>query len=149
MYVYVYYVQAITTTWQAWRATSIWCTTYKVTESYQYIPSLCCCEIHLLGFICSCSTFIYTKYVIFYVFLLIITKLCLFHKFRINFIVIFCHTKFFCSQIHILPPEKVDLQNKVNIWKTGIYQGSGDHFEGDRNSDLNFLDSEILGNTLM
>ena len=42
--------------------------------------------------------------------------------------------------------------NRVSVikpsdhWKTGLYQGSADHCEGYRDSDINSLASEILGN---
>ena len=52
--------------------------------------------------------------------LLNITKLCLFHKFRINFIVIFCNTITCWSQVHLRPPESVGLQQKANI-ETGVF----------------------------
>ena len=46
---------------------------------------------------------------------LVFTKLCLSHKFRTNFIVIFCNTITRCSQVHLRPPESFDLQYKSNI----------------------------------
>ena len=38
---------------------------------------------------------------------------------------------------------------RSKYWTTGIYQGSDDPCKGDRDSDLNCLASEILGNTLL
>ena len=53
----------ITTTWRGSCAASIRFTISKVLMSYQYISSLCYCEIHLRRFIRWYCTFIYNKYV--------------------------------------------------------------------------------------
>ena len=47
--------------------------------------------------------------------LLIITKLCLSHKFWINFFVIFCNTIFRCRQVHTQPLDIFVHQHKANI----------------------------------
>ena len=51
----------------------------------------------------------------YYVLLLIITKISLSYKFRINFFVIFCNTLIHCSQVHLRPPESGNIQHKANI----------------------------------
>ena len=56
----------------------------------------------------------------YYVLLLIITKICLFHKLQINFIVIFCNTIICCNQGHLRPSESVDILHKANIEIRGV-----------------------------
>ena len=76
---------------------SIRFTTYKVMAIYQYVSSSCYYQIHPLRFIICCCTLIHKKYVILLCFVfiinhnktllisqIIITKLFLSHKFRIN-----------------------------------------------------------------
>ena len=47
----------------------------------------------------------------------------------------------YSNQVYVIKP--------IYHWKTGIYQGSADCCEGDHDSDLNRLDSAILGNKLL
>ena len=44
---------------------------------------------------------------------------------------------------------KITVSSTDNNLKTVLYQGSADHFGGDHDSDLNSLDSAILGNILL
>ena len=46
----------------------------------------------------------------------------------------------YSNQVSVIKPR--------NHWNTVLYQGSDNNFEGDRESDLNSLASEILGNPL-
>ena len=59
----------------------------------------------------------------YYDLLLIITKLCLYHKSRINLFVIFCNTIICCNQVHLWPPKSVDLRQKANIEIKGSIRG--------------------------
>ena len=60
---------------------------------------------------------------IYYVSLLITTKLCLSHKFRIDCFVIFCNIFFCCRQVYLLPPKRFDYQHKANIETQGYIRG--------------------------
>ena len=120
----VYYVRAITTTWQGSCGMSILFRTYKVTVRYKYMSALYYREIHLIRFISCYCTFIYNKCVnIFILHLLIITRLSLSRKFWINFSVIFCSTVFCCRKLHLRPPESFNHRQKSNIEIRGSIRG--------------------------
>ena len=81
------------------------------------------------------------------------------HKHRIYSCVLFLNTNIFGSdkEIHnlqfLINNNKYSNQAQViktnDHWRTGIYKGSANRCEGDCDSDLNFMDSAILGNTLL
>ena len=112
-------MRSITTTWKGSCATSIRFTSSKVMMSYQYMSALCYREIHMIRFIFRYFIFIYNEYVNLLCFLLIITKLYLSHKFRINLFMILCNIIFRCRQVHIGPPESFNRRQKANIERRG------------------------------
>ena len=59
----------------------------------------------------------------YYVLLLIITKLYLSHRIRINFFVIFFNTVFCCRQWHLWPPRSFNHRQKSNIEGGGSIRG--------------------------
>ena len=82
-----------------------------------------------------------------------------YHKYRIcSFVLFFKHNIFTAEkEIHNLQffitnnkySKRVYIIKTRDHWKTGIYHGSSNSCEGYRESDLNRMASEILGNTLL
>ena len=94
--------------------------------SYQYKSSLFYSWIHLLRFIGFYCTSIYKKYVILLCFIfnhhktfliskIIITKLCLSHKFQINSFLVFSKAIFCCIKLNQPPSKSFDYPDAENI----------------------------------
>ena len=134
------------------------------TVSYQYLSSLCYLKIHLLRFIGFYCTSICKKCIILLCFILnhhktllisqiIITKICLSHKFRINSFPVFSKAIFGCRQVNQPPTNSFDhpytaknrkTPTQIKHWKKDLYQGSVGRGERDCDSDLNLLTSVIF-----
>ena len=113
----VFYTWAITATWRGQCDMSIRFTISKVTVRYQYMCALCYCKIHLISFIsCYFSLWSTTIQSIYCVILLIIANLYLFHKFGINYLVIFYNT-FFAEDKYIYDLPKSSITNTKQTLK--------------------------------
>ena len=123
---------------------SIRFTIHRVTVSYQYMSSLCYCEIHLLRFVFCYHTSIYNKYVI---------LLCFICNHQKNLHISWISKQFFCDIFehkflvvdkHIYNIPKASITDTQQTLKDGALAVSEDCGDGYRESDLNCLASVIL-----
>ena len=136
---------SITTTWWGLCAKFIPFIISKVTVSYQYMSSLCYCEIHLLRFISCYCILIYKKYVNLLGFICSSSqnsayltnnhhKNLLITKISNQFLLWYFQRKFFAADTestNFLKALTVQTQKKntpthSKHWNTGLYQGSAD-----------------------
>ena len=137
----VCYLLAVTTIGRGQCFASYRSTINIATVGYQYFSYLFNREIHLLRFICCYFTLIYKKYVI---------LLCFICNHHITFLISQISNHFLCDifrhNCFLQISKSTTFQNlwlprHSKHWKTYPYQGSDDHGEGDRNSDISHLDS--------
>ena len=108
---------------------------------------------------CYYCLLIYDDYVIILYYILNCHKTFLFYKISTLFICGIFENIFFAADKGIHNIWLLIIKNKYSYqvsvikpsdhWNTGLYQGSDDRCEGDRNYDLNRLASAISGNTIL